>query len=154
MELNADKLLDASVTIVNRAGAKNLHTSQDMYFSHTLAPAFFSAKITRTVDSDGSVKNVLAYTAQVPSSTANFVSIEEFQANPGGDGYTVQNNDYLVYGTLDMASPCTLEELQEALKGKTFGKVNGFRDCRNNGATRHSNSGVLKYLDVVEITAA
>lgn len=155
MRVDVDKLLDQTVTIFNRVGAKDAQAKQDMYYPTVLNPAMWSEKIARSQDADGTVHKTKTVTVQVPSTTAVYVGYSDFvskvtQSDSKGF-YTVSIHDYLVLGETGLTEALSKSEMVSALKSYSYAEVTAFRDCQNNSATDSAKNGCLKYLDMVQI---
>lgn len=156
MRVDVDKLLDQTVTIFNRVGAKDAQAKQDMYYPAVLNPAMWSEKIARSQDADGDVHKTKTVTVQVPSAAAAvYVGYSDFvskvtQSDSKGF-YTVSIHDYIVLDETGLTEALSKSEMVSALKSYSYAEVTAFRDCQNNSATDAAKNGCLKYLDMVQI---
>lgn len=153
MNIDVDGLLDRTVTVVNRIGAKESGEESDIYRPIVLHPAQWAETMTRTTDADGTVHLKRSVRVQIPSGTATFKPYREWvsEAVRGStEGvYTFSLHDYVVDGDLGVSGDLTRQEALQAIEGKPHCEVSAFRDLRNGGAVEAPEVGCLKYASVV-----
>lgn len=154
MQLDATTLLDTTVTILCRVGAKDTGAKADVYNPIVIYPAMWSERMARTQDSDGTVHTQNTVTVQVPASSAEFLSYEGYcakvKAGELGGVYTANVGDFVAKGALG-SSPLTKAEAIKAIAGLPHATVTAVRDCRNNGAVSHALTGAEKYASMVQV---
>lgn len=153
MNIDVDGLLDRTVTVFNRIGAKESGEESDVYRPIVLRPAQWAETMTRTTDADGTVHLKRSVRVQIPSGTATFKPYSEWvsEAVRGStEGvYTFSLHDYVVEGDLGVSGDLTRQDVLNAIEGKPHCEVSAFRDLRNGGAVEAPEVGCLKYASVI-----
>lgn len=153
MNIDVDGLLDSTVTVFNRIGARDSGGAADTYRPMVLHPALWAETHTRTTDADGTVHLKRTVKVQVPDGTATFKPYREWvsEAVEGAtEGvYTLSLHDYLMEGSVAVQGDLTRQEVIAAVEGRPHCEVTAFRDLRNNGAVSAPGAGCLKYASVV-----
>ena len=153
MNIDVDGLLDSTVTVFNRIGARDSGEAADRYRPLVLHPALWAETLTRTTDADGTVHLKRTVKVQVPDGTATFKPYREWVSEAVGGAtegvYTLSLHDYLMEGSVALQSDMTRQEVTAAVEGKPHCEVTAFRDLRNSGAVSAPGAGCLKYASVV-----
>lgn len=153
MNIDVDGLLDSTVTVFNRIGARDSGKGADTYRPIALHPALWAETPARTTDADGTVHFKRTVKVQVPDGTATFKPYREWvsEAVEGAtEGvYTLSLHDYMMEGSVAVQGDMTRQEVIAAVEGKPNCEVTAFRDLRNGGAVSAPEAGCLKYASVV-----
>ena len=146
MQIDVGKTLDHTVTVYNRANAKDVGDKSDRYVRKVLFPCNWQESITRTVDAAGVVVITPTIKVQIPASTADYLPYPEWISSMD-DHFTASTGDYWVLG--EAAEADTKAEVLAAVKNLPHCETKGVRDLRNNGGVSAPASGALKYASVI-----
>lgn len=153
MNIDVDGLLDRTVTVFNKIGAKESSAQEDKYRPTVLKPALWSENVTRTQDADGTVHLKRSVRVQVPSGTAVFMERGEWLAkavkSPTEGVYTLTLHDYMMLGEVAAKGDMTRQEMLREIGENPHCEVMAVRDLRNNDAVSTQEVGCLKYASVV-----
>lgn len=153
MNIDVDGMLDSTVTVFNRIGARDSGGGSDTYRPLVLHPALWAETLARTTDADGTVHLKRTVKVQVPDGTATFKPYREWvsEAVEGATAgvYTLSLHDYLMEGSVPVQGDMTRQEVIAAVEGRPHCEVTAFRDLRNGGAVSAPEAGCLKYASVV-----
>lgn len=153
MELDVSKLLDGTVTIINRLGAKEAGAKADTWHACELSPANWSESTARSSDSDGTVHLTRTARIQIPATTGEYLPRAEWvtrAAEGRSEGaFTLAVGDFAVRGAAGLTGALTRSEMLAATEGMERVEISAFRDLRNNGGASGSAEGCGKYLSVL-----
>lgn len=141
MNINTERLLNRTVTVINRLDAEHYELEYDAYKATVYSPAMWSERVQRSVTSDGQAVTAKSYTVQIPVDTVP----AETPAPPiAGIG------DFVVLGHVVIPSGSSRTDVLQRLSGLPAFEVQTVRDLSTNGAVENG-TGVLKYLNVLHL---
>lgn len=153
MNIDVDKVLDQTVTVFNRIGAKDADIEQDVYEVRVLSPAMWSERVSRTTDAQGVALTAKAGVVQVPSSTMRYIPYAEFCKERPADALTASTGDYVMLGASSLAGNPTKKQVLAEIQLHPHFEVHIFRDLSNNGGVE-GGSGMLRYANVLHLEGA
>ena len=151
MNVNINRLLNQTVTVINCLKAEDTGADADEYVSHICSPSMWSEKITRDVDAQGAATLSKVTVAQIPTGTAPYDKYTDYVQNRGLNRLTASVGDIVVLGEVVIPQGADRSTVLETVKAYPFFYVKAFRDLSNNGAVSSSNEGVLRYLNVLHL---
>ena len=146
MLIDVDKTLDCTVTVYNRANAKDVGDKADRYVRKVMFPCNWQEAVTRSVDASGTVIINPSIKVQIPASTADYLPYAEWLGSMD-DHFTASTGDYWALGEAPEAE--TKAEVLAAVKGLPHFETKGVRDLRNNNGVSAAASGALKYASII-----
>lgn len=153
MNVDVGKVLDQTVTVFNRIGARDADLEQDIYVIRILSPAMWSERVSRTTDASGVALTAKSHVVQVPSSTMRYVPYGEFCKERPSDALTASTGDYVMLGETKLTGEPTKKQVLAELQLHQSFEVHAFRDLSNNGGVE-GGSGCLKYANVLHLEGA
>lgn len=153
MNIDVDKVLDKTVTVFNRVGAKDAGTDQDLYVIRVCSPAMWSERISRTTDAQGVALTARSSVVQIPSSTMRYMPYAEFCKTRPVDALTASTGDYVMLGKTSLSGEPTKKQVLAELQLNQSFEVHAFRDLSNNGGV-DGGAGMLKYANVLHLEGA
>lgn len=153
MELDVSRLLDGTVTVFNRLGAKEAGAKADTWHPCELSPANWSEVTARSSDGDGTVHLTRTARIQVPAGTGEYLPRAEWvtrAAEGRSEGtFTLSVGDFAVNGSTGLTGALTRSEMLAATEGMQRVELSTVRDLRNNGAANGGGSACGRYLSVL-----
>lgn len=153
MNIDIDKVLDQTVTVFNRIGARDAGLDHDVYAIRVLSPAMWSERVSRTTDAQGVALTAKSCVVQVPSSTMRYVPYAEFCKTRPKDALTASTGDYVMLGETGLSGEPTKRQVLAELSLHRGFEVHAFRDLSNNGGVE-GGPGMLKYANVLHLEGA
>lgn len=153
MNIDVDRVLDKTVTVLNRVGAKDSGLEQDMYVARICSPAMWSERVSRTTDANGVALTVKTTVAQIPSSTMRYVPYTDFAKKRPADAVTASTGDYVILGEVRLSGNPTKKQVLAELQLYPHFEVHAFRDLSNSGGVE-GGAGMLKYANVLHLEGA
>ena len=150
MNVDVDKVLDRTVTVFNRIGARDADSEQDVYEIRVLSPAMWSERVVRSTDASGVSLSSKTTIVQVPSSTMRYLPYAEFVPTRPHDAVTASTGDYVMLGRTSLTGSPTKRQILAELQLHPHLEVHAFRDLSNNGGTE-GGPGCLKYANVLHL---
>ena len=141
MNINTERLLNRTVTVINRLDAEHYELEYDAYKATVYSPAMWSERVQRSVTSDGQAVTAKSYTVQIPVDNAS----DETPTPPiAGIG------DFVVLGHVVVPAGSSRTDVLKQLSGLPAFEVQTVRDLSTHGAVENG-TGVLRYLNVLHL---
>lgn len=141
MNIDTERLLNRTVTVINRLDAEHYELEYDAYKATVYSPAMWSERVQRSVTSDGQAVTAKSYTVQIP--VDNVPAENDTQAIAG-------IGDFAVLGHVVVPAGSSRTDVLKQLSGLPAFEVQTVRDLSTNGAVGNG-TGVLKYLNVIHL---
>lgn len=141
MNINTERLLNRTVTVINRLDAEHYELEYDAYKATVYSPAMWSERVQRSVTSDGQAVTAKSYTVQIP---VDAVPAENGTQAIAGIG------DFVALGHVVVPAGSSRTDVLKQLSGLPCFEVQTVRDLSTNGAVENC-TGVLKYLNVIHL---
>lgn len=141
MNIDTERLLNRTVTVINRLDAEHYELEYDAYKATVYSPAMWSERVQRSVTSDGQAVTAKSYTVQIP---VDAVPAENGTQAIAGIG------DFVVLGHVVVPAGSSRTDVLKQLSGLPAFEVQTVRDLSTNGAVENG-TGVLKYLNVLHL---
>lgn len=141
MRIDLPKMYGQTVTVINKLDARDSTLGKDTYYTQVLDSALWSAQVSRTVDSEGTVQIGRSVKCHI-ADRSEYLPYDEWKAAENRDAYfTMRAGDYIVLGTVDGdVTASTISDIRKA-KGQDFMQVSAFRDLRDT-STRYGSDFV------------
>lgn len=150
MNIDTERLLNQTVTVINCLKATDTGADYDEYIAHVCDPAMWSERVQRSVNSDGTAVSATACTAQIPASTMPYGKYIDYVQNRGLERLTASLGDIVALGRVTIPQGASRTDVLKAVEGLPHFEVQAFRDLSNNGAIANG-TGVLRYLNVLHL---
>ena len=141
MNINTERLLNRTVTVINRLDAEHYELEYDAYKATVYSPAMWSERVQRSVTSDGQAVTAKSYTVQIPVDT---VPAENGTQAIAGIG------DFVALGHVVVPAGSSRTDVLKRLSGLPCFEVQTVRDLSTHGAVENG-TGVLRYLNVLHL---
>ena len=141
MNIDTERLLNRTVTVINRLDAEHHDLEYDAYKATVYSPAMWSERVQRSVTSDGQAVTAKSYTVQIPVDTVHAENGTQAIAGIG---------DFVVLGHVVVPAGSSRTDVLKQLSGLPAFEVQTVRDLSTNGAVENG-TGVLKYLNVIHL---
>lgn len=141
MRVDLPKMYGQTVTVINKLDARDSTLGKDTYYTQVIDSALWSAQVSRTVDTEGTVQIGRSVKCHV-ADCSEYLPYDEWKSAENRDDYfTVRTGDYIVLGTVDGdVTASTISDIRKA-KGQDFMQVQAFRDLRDQ-STRYGSDFV------------
>lgn len=141
MNINTERLLNRTVTVIKRLDAEHYELEYDAYKATVYSPAMWSERVTRSVTSDGQAVTAKSYTVQIPVDTVTAENETRTIAEIG---------DFVALGHVIVPAGSSRTDVLKQLSGLPAFEVQTVRDLSTNGAIENG-IGILKYLNVIHL---
>lgn len=141
MNIDTSRLLNRTVTVINRLDAEHYELEYDAYKATVYSPAMWSERVQRSVTSDGQAVTAKSYTVQIP---VDAVPAENETHPIAGIG------DFVVLGHAVVPAGSSRTDVLKQLSGLPAFEVQTVRDLSTHGAVENG-TGVLRYLNVLNL---
>ena len=141
MNIDTERLLNRTVTVINRLDAEHYELEYDAYKATVYSPAMWSERVQRSVTSDGQAVTAKSYTVQIP---VDVVPAENETSAIAGIG------DFVVLGHVVIPAGSSKTDVLKQLSGLPCFEVQTVRDLSTHGAVENG-TGVLRYLNVLHL---
>lgn len=145
------EIYDATVTILNKVDAKDAALQADAYYKTVLRGCMWSDRVTRTVGSDGTAVVATSHTVQFPDYSRYMPYVEWSKAENRDEYFTVRSGDWVVLGEVEgTPTASTIRKDLAAYEPNVF-QVQGFRNLTSPKGLSYSNSGWLRFAEVLAV---
>lgn len=129
------KMYGQTVTVLNKLDARDSALKLDTWYKQVVTGALWSASITRSVSSDGTVGIGQSVKCHI-ANRAGYMPYDEWKAAENRDAYfTVRTGDYVILGEVaEDVTPQTVLQIVKA-KGTDAMQVKAFRDLRDDSVS-------------------
>lgn len=129
------KMYGQTVTVLNKLDARDSALKLDTWYKQVVTGALWSASITRSVSSDGTVSIGQSVKCHI-ANRAEYMPYDEWRAAENRDAYfTVRTGDYVILGKVDEdVTPQNVLQIVKA-KGTDAMQVKAFRDLRDDSVS-------------------
>lgn len=148
MHADLGKIYDDVITVVNKLDAKDSALKQDSYFVTVIEHCMWSDKVTRSVQSDGTVNIATSHQVQIPEAE-NYMPYREWRkAEVRDDSFTLRTGDYVIRGKVEEdITASTLKNVVKLYEPDVF-QIQAFRDATKGEGFEHSTDGVMRFAEV------
>lgn len=148
MRADLGKIYDETITIINKLDAKDSALKTDSYFVTTLDHCMWADKVSRNVQSDGTVLVGTTHQVQIPESE-NYMPYRFWRkAENRADGFTLRAGDYVIRGKVDEEiTASTIKNVVKLYEPDAF-QIQAFRDATKGEGFEHSTDGVMRFTEV------
>lgn len=141
MNIDTSRLLNRTVTVINRLDAEHYELEYDAYKATVYSPAMWSERVQRSVTSDGQAVTAKSYTVQIPVDNAP----DETPTQP-----IAAIGDFVVLGHVVVPAGSSRTDVLKRLSGLPAFEVQTVRGLSTHGAVENG-TGVLQYLNVLHL---
>lgn len=141
MNIDTERLLNRTVTVINRLDAEKYELEYDTYKATAYSPAMWSERVQRSVTSDGQAVTAKSYVVQIPT---DVVPAENGTQSIAGIG------DFVALGHVVVPAGSSRTDVLKQLSGLPCFEVQTVRDLSTHGAVENG-AGVLRYLNVLHL---
>lgn len=131
MFANLSSMYGQTVTVLNKLDARDSALKLDTWYKQIVTGALWSANITRSVSTDGSVQIGQSVKCHI-ANRSEFMPYDEWKAAENRDAYfTIRTGDYVILGEVD--EDVTASNVLQIVKAKGGDamQVKAFRDLRD-----------------------
>lgn len=148
MRANLGAIYDDVITVINKLDAKDSALKTDSYFVTTLEHCMWSDRVSRTVDSDGTVSVATSHAVQIPEAE-NYMPYRDWRkAETRADSFTLRAGDYVIRGRVDEEiSASTIKNVVKLYEPDAF-QIQAFRDATKGDGFEHSTDGIMRFSEV------
>ena len=148
MRADLGAIYDETITIVNKLDAKDSALKQDSYFVTTLEHCMWADKVSRTVQSDGTVNIATTHQVQIPEAE-NYMPYRDWRkAETRADSFTLRAGDYVFRGEVtDEITATTIKNVAKLYEPDVF-QIQAFKDATKGAGFEHSTDGVMRFTEV------
>lgn len=148
MRADLGAIYDDTITVINKLDAKDSALKQDSYFVTTLHHCMWSDKVSRTVQSDGTVFVGTSHQVQIPEAE-NYLPYREWRkAENRADSFTLRAGDYVIRGKVEEEiTASTIKNVVKLYEPDAF-QIQAFRDATKGKGFEHSTDGVMRFTEV------
>lgn len=148
MHADLGAIYDDTITIVNKLDARDSALKTDTYFVTVLDHCMWSDKVSRTVQSDGTVKVATTHQVQIPEAE-NYIPYRDWRkAENRADSFTLRAGDYVIRGKVDEEiNASTIKNVVKLYEPDAF-QIQAFKDATKGNGFTHSTDGVLRFTEV------
>lgn len=148
MRADLGKIYDDTITIVNKLDAKDSALKTDSYFVTTLDHCMWADRVSRTVQSDGTVLVGTTHQVQIPEAE-NYMPYREWRkAETRADSFTLRAGDYVIRGKVDEEiTASTIKNVVKLYEPDAF-QIQAFRDATKGEGLEHSTDGIMRFTEV------
>lgn len=148
MHAELGKIYDETITVINKLDAKDSALKTDSYFVTTLDHCMWADKVSRSVESDGTVFVGTTHQVQIPEAE-NYLPYREWrQAENRADSFTLRAGDYVIRGTVeDEITASTIKNVVKLYEPDAF-QIQAFRDATKGVGFEHSTEGIMRFTEV------
>lgn len=135
MFADLSKMYGQTVTVLNKLDARDSALKLDTWYKQVVTGALWSASITRSVSSDGTVSIGQSVKCHI-ANRAEYMPYDEWRAAENRDDYfTVRTGDYVILGEVseDVTASNVLQIVKA--KGSDAMQVKAFRDLRDDSVS-------------------
>lgn len=148
MRAELGAIYDDTITVINKLDAKDSALKQDSYFVTTLEHCMWSDRVSRTVQSDGTVNVATTHQVQIPESE-NYLPYREWRkAEARADSFTLRAADYIVRGIVaEDINSSNVKATMKLYEPDVF-QIQAFRDATKGEGFEHSTDGILRFAEM------
>lgn len=141
-------IYDETITVINRLDAKDSALKTDTYFVTTLEHCMWADKVSRSVQSDGTVNVGATHQVQIPEAE-NYMPYREWKkAETRADSFTLRAGDYVIRGRVaEDVNASTIRSVVKLYEPDAF-QIQAFRDATKGEGFDHSTDGVMRFAEV------
>lgn len=150
MFVDLSKMYGQTVTVINKLDARDAALKLDAYYKQAVAGALWSAQVSRTVSTDGSVQIGQSVKVHI-ADRSGYLPYDEWKAAENRDAYfTVRTGDYIVLG--EVAEDVTASNVLQIVKAKGDDavQVKAFRDLRDDSVS-YSSAQLERMMETLYI---
>lgn len=151
MRANLGQIYDETITVVNKLDARDSATRQDTYYATVIHHCMWADKVTRSVQSDGTVTVGISHQVQIPENE-NYKPYRAWRlAEERQDAFTLSEGDYIFKGELEEEiNASTLRSLVSLYEPDVF-QIQSFRDATKGEGFTHSTDGIMRFTEMYYI---
>lgn len=148
MRADLGAIYDETITIVNKLDAKDSALKQDSYFVTKLEHCMWADKVSRTVQSDGTVNIATTHQVQIPEAE-NYMPYRDWRkAETRADSFTLRAGDYVFRGEVaEEITATTIKNVAKLYEPDVF-QIQAFKDATKGAGFDHSTDGVMRFTEV------
>lgn len=148
MRADLGAIYNDTVTVINKLDAKDSALKTDSYFVTTLNHCMWADRVTRSVDSDGTVTVGTTHQVQIPEAE-NYMPYREWRkAENRADSFTLRAGDYVIRGEVpEEITASTIKSVAKLYEPDAF-QIQAFRDATKGEGFEHSTEGVMRFTEV------
>ena len=148
MRADLGAIYDETITIVNKLDAKDSALKQDSYFVTKLEHCMWADKVSRTVQSDGTVNIATTHQVQIPEAESYMPYRDWRKAETRADSFTLRAGDYVFRGEVtDEITATTIKNVAKLYEPDVF-QIQAFKDATKGAGFEHSTDGVMRFTEV------
>lgn len=148
MRANLGDIYNETITVVNRLDARDSATRQDTYYATVIHHCMWTEKISRMVQSDGTVKVGVTHQVQIPESE-NYKPYRAWRlTEERQDAFTLTEGDYVFRGELtEEVTASNIRALVNNYEPDVF-QIQSFMDTTKGKGFEHSTDGILRFAEM------
>lgn len=148
MRANLGDIYNQTITVVNKLDARDSATRQDTYYATVIEHCMWADKVTRSVQSDGTVKVGVTHQVQIPESE-NYKPYRAWRLTEERKGsFTLTEGDYIFKGELEEeVTASNLRSLVSLYEPNVF-QIQSFRDATKGEGFTHSTDGIMRFTEM------
>lgn len=135
MFVDLSRMYGQTVTVINKLDAKDAALKMDAYYKQVVTGALWSAQVSRSVSTDGSVQIGQSVKVHI-ADRSEYMPYDEWKAAENRDAYfTIRTGDYIILGevTEDVTASNVLQLVKA--KGDDAMQVKAFRDLHDDSVS-------------------
>lgn len=148
MRADLGAIYDDTITVINKLDAKDSALKQDSYFVTTIKHCMWADRVSRTVQSDGTVNIATTHQVQIPEAE-NYLPYREWRkAEARADSFTLRAGDYIVRGIVkEDINSSNVKATMKLYEPDVF-QIQAFRNATKDKGFEHSTDGILRFAEV------
>lgn len=148
MRANLGEIYDETITVINKLDAKDSALKTDSYFVTTLDHCMWADKVSRNVQTDGTVFVGTTHQVQIPEAE-NYMPYRYWrQAENRADSFTLRAGDYVIRGKVEEEiTASTIKNVVKLYEPDAF-QIQAFRDATKGAGFDHSTDGIMRFTEV------
>lgn len=150
MFVDLSRMYGQTVTVLNKLDARDSALKLDTWYKQVVTGALWSADITRSVATDGTVQIGQSVKCHI-ANRSEFMTYDEWKAAGNRDAYfTIRTGDYVILGevTDDVTASNVLQIVKS--KGNDAMQVKAFRDLRDQ-SVNYPSAGMESIMETLYI---
>lgn len=150
MFVDLSKMYGQTVTVLNKLDARDSALKLDTWYKQVVRGALWSASITRSVATDGTVSIGQSVKCHI-ANRSEFMPYDEWKAAGNRDAYfTIRTGDYVILG--EVSEDVTASNVLQIVKAKGGDamQVKAFRDLRD-PSVNYPSAGMESIMETLYI---
>lgn len=151
MRADLGEIYNDTITVINKLDAKDAALKTDSYYTTVIEHCMWSDRVTRSVQTDGTVNIATSHQVQIPESE-NYMPYREWRkAEKRADSFTLRTGDYVIRGKVDEEiNASTIRSVVRLYEPDAF-QIQAFRDATKGAGFEHSTDGIMRFVEMYYI---